>query len=237
MASWQFFVLVALLLWILWRTRVVAQTSPWLRDALLRRMFGQLNAILASVTQVPSSLIDRDEEEEKWWHAEIRQNAGRNWWERRQCGPWCHSDWHTPGISRLDQIECERTHPHQQSEESKKEKFERMKGLAEVDFGYQYEVGRSYELGRGVAKDWNEALRWYRKAAEQGDDKARYRLASAYFDGDGVPKDHATAYFWLKLREMDSGVDSVGDFLKPEQRAEVEQRCREWIESRSESKL
>jgi len=234
MENWQFFVLVALLVWILWRTRVVASTSPWLRDALLRRVFGQLNSILSAVmTQVPSSLINHEAEEENWWRAEIRSNAGKNWWERRQCGPWCHSDWHTPGISHLDEVEYERTHPHQESEESKREMFERRKQDADAGFGSDFEVGRSYELGWGVAKDWNEALRRYRKAAEDGDQNARFRLASAYFDGDGVPRDYAEAYFWFKLKEMDSRVNAVGDHLSPEQRAEVEQRCREWIQSRN----
>lgn len=238
MASWQFLVLVALLLWILWRTRVVAQTSPWLRDALLRRMFGQLNDILSVVSHVPSNLIDPEQEEEEWWQLEIAKNAGKNWWERRRCGPWCHSDWNTPGITRLDEIKYKRTHPHQESEESKRETFERNKKLAEVDFGREYDVAvaYSYELGRGVAQDWNESMRWYVKAAEQGDDNARCRLASAYFHGHGVPVDYATAYFWLKLKEMDSGVDAVGDLLNSEQRAEVEQRCREWIESRNHRK-
>jgi hypothetical protein len=238
MANLQFLVLAGLLLWLLWRTRVVAQTSPWLRDALLRRMFGQLNDILSVVTQVPSSLIDREEEEENWWRAEIRLNAGKDWWERRRCGPWCHADWNTPGISRLNEIEHKRTHPHQESEELKKEDFERTKRLAEGNgwLDSQYKVGRFFELGWGVAQDWNEALKWYRKAAEQGDRNARNRLASAYFSGDGVPVDYETAYFWLKLNQMDCGVDAVGDLLNKEQRAEVDRRCRDWIQSHNQGK-
>ncbi len=233
MTNWQFGVLVVLLIWIIWRTRVAAQTSPWLRDALLRRVFGKLNDILSVVTQVPSSLIDREEEEEGWWQAEIRSNAGKRWWQRRRCGPWCHSDWNVPGISRLSEIEYKRTHPHQESEESKKEEFERTKRLAEGGgwIDSQYNLGRYYELGWGVEKDKNEALRWYRKAAENGGRDAQHRLASAYFDGDGVPMDYATAYFWLRLKAMDSGVDAVGDFLSIEQRTDVENRCREWVES------
>lgn len=235
MADWQFGVLVILLVAILWRNRDVGQTSPWLRDALLRRMFEQLNCIEAKVCGIP--IADLEKETELWWQGEASCEAGRSkgwpwpWAERPKCGPWCHRDWNTRGFSRLDEIEYERTHPHQESEESKKETFERRRGLAEADFGCQYEVGRSYELGWGVEKDWNEALRWYRRAAENGDHNAQYRLASAYFDGDGVAVDYATAYFWLKLKEMDSGVDAVGDLLNQEQRAEVENRCREWIES------
>jgi TPR repeat protein len=86
-------------------------------------------------------------------------------------------------------------------------------------------------LGWGVTKDQSEALRWYRKAAERGNQDAQYRLAAAYFNGDGVPTEDATAYFWLKLSQMHDGLDAVGDLLSPEQRTEVEQRCREWVES------
>ena len=33
-----------------------------------------------------------------------------------------------------------------------------------------------YEYGKGVAKDEREAVVWYRKAAEQGDARAKERL-------------------------------------------------------------
>jgi hypothetical protein len=186
------------------------------------------------VSNIPSSLINREEEEQKWWHAEILSSRGKSWWERRKCGPWCHEDWNIPGINRLDEIEFERTHPHQESEESKKETFEWTKRLAEEGryTDYQYKLGRYYELGWGVEKDISKALQWYRKAAECGDSDAQYRLASAYFDGEGVPADYEAAYFWLRLQQMDRGVDAVGDFLNAEQRSEVENRCKEWIESR-----
>lgn len=59
MADWQFLVIVFLLLLILWRTRAVGQTSPWLRDALLRRIFDQLNQIEAAVSQVEVSEIEK----------------------------------------------------------------------------------------------------------------------------------------------------------------------------------
>ncbi|MGP8259907.1 MAG: hypothetical protein ACLQM6_08145 [Acidobacteriaceae bacterium] len=109
MADWQFSVLVALLLWILWRTRVAARTSPWLRDALLRKMFEQLNSIEARQRGVPDSDIEK--QTELWWHDELSREAGRPkgwpwpWAARPTCGPWCHSDWNMRGIARLDEIE------------------------------------------------------------------------------------------------------------------------------------
>lgn len=42
-----------------------------------------------------------------------------------------------------------------------------------------------------------EALGWYRKAAEQGDPGGEYGLGVMYLTGDGVKKDPAQAWFWL----------------------------------------
>jgi hypothetical protein len=86
MADWQFLVLVALLLWIVWRTRSVAQTSPWFRDALLRRVFEQLNRIEARQQDVPFARIEQERNE--WWENEIAQERGRPWTARRHRGPW-----------------------------------------------------------------------------------------------------------------------------------------------------
>ncbi len=46
-----------------------------------------------------------------------------------------------------------------------------------------------YADGQGVAKDEVEAVKWYRKAAEQNDAQAQYNLGVCYADGQGVAKD------------------------------------------------
>ena len=40
----------------------------------------------------------------------------------------------------------------------------------------QNNLGFCYEDGRGVSKDLNEAIEWYRKAAQQGIENAKLRL-------------------------------------------------------------
>jgi hypothetical protein len=47
-----------------------------------------------------------------------------------------------------------------------------------------------------------EALAWYRKAAEQGDAAGEYSVGGMYFVGEGVKKDLNQAYFWF-LRAAD----------------------------------
>ncbi len=59
----------------------------------------------------------------------------------------------------------------------------------------------SYELYlKGVAayrdKDYAEALRWYRKSAEQGNASAQFYLGWMYHKGQGVEKDLAAALVW-----------------------------------------
>jgi len=49
----------------------------------------------------------------------------------------------------------------------------------------QYNLGVMYEYGQGVSQDYGEALIWYRKAARQGDEMAKNKLAPlASIDSD-----------------------------------------------------
>jgi TPR repeat protein len=40
----------------------------------------------------------------------------------------------------------------------------------------QYNLGVMYEYGKSVSQDYGEALIWYSKAAEQGDETAKNKL-------------------------------------------------------------
>ena len=52
-------------------------------------------------------------------------------------------------------------------------------------------------------KDYSKAMKWYLKAAEQGDAHSHFRVGSMYFYGYGVPKDYSTALKWyLKAAEQ-----------------------------------
>ena len=47
-------------------------------------------------------------------------------------------------------------------------------------------VGDCFLTGVGAKKDVNQAWRWYAKAAADGDNEARYRIACLYHEGYGV---------------------------------------------------
>ena len=57
----------------------------------------------------------------------------------------------------------------------------------------------SYEEGRGILKDYNEAAKWYRRAAGQGAAKAQLNLGSLYAAGLGVPQDNVYAHMWFNI--------------------------------------
>ena len=48
--------------------------------------------------------------------------------------------------------------------------------MNEAIVGVQLRLAECYEKGQGVPKDMDEAIRWYRKAAEQGNKDAEKRL-------------------------------------------------------------
>ena len=63
---------------------------------------------------------------------------------------------------------------------------------------FQFRLGSIYFHGKGVPKDYVEAVRWYRKSAEQGNVKGQYSLGYMYHEGNGVPRDYAEATRWLR---------------------------------------
>ena len=57
-----------------------------------------------------------------------------------------------------------------------------------------YEIGCQYD----EKEDYAEAVKWYRKAAEQGHANAQYALGKCYYEGEGVTKDYAEAVKWYR---------------------------------------
>ena len=67
----------------------------------------------------------------------------------------------------------------------------------EIDAEEMYQKGVSFYLGNnGMAKDYEKAVEWFSKAAEQGNAKAMRRLGVCYKHGYGVEKDGVTAKEW-----------------------------------------
>ena len=60
-------------------------------------------------------------------------------------------------------------------------------------------LGVCYHRGDGVEKDMEQAIKWYRKAAEKGYAPAQYELGECYYKGEGVEKDMWEAFEWYHL--------------------------------------
>ena len=63
----------------------------------------------------------------------------------------------------------------------------------------QYKLGVKYAKGRGVPRDDEAAVKWFRLAAEQGYAAAQTYLGWMYEKGRGVPRDAEAAVKWYRL--------------------------------------
>jgi len=67
------------------------------------------------------------------------------------------------------------------------------------DLAAQRNLGHLYRSGQGVPQDFEEASRWYRRAAEAGLVGAQVNLGAMYLRGQGVDEDPAEAARWFVL--------------------------------------
>ena len=102
----------------------------------------------------------------------------------------------------------------------------------------QYQLGRIYEKGEEVPRDYKEALAWYRKAANQGYGPAQHSLGAMYMLGKGVAMDPVEAYVWLSLAANNNvtagqqAMDYLVDTLTPAQLAEAKRKVAAWAPQR-----
>ena len=91
-----------------------------------------------------------------------------------------------------------------------------------------------YAKGQGVEQNFAEAIRWFRRAAEQGLAMAQANLGTMYASGQGVKQNLVLAYMWLSLaanqddKEAAELRDQVAPRMTPVQIAEAQKLAREW---------
>ena len=86
-----------------------------------------------------------------------------------------------------------------QQTETDREQVEEVKAKAEAgDADSEYRLGLCYYNGEGVAKNYAEAVKWYRKAAEQNYAEAQFSLGYCYANGKGVAKNDAEGVKWCR---------------------------------------
>jgi uncharacterized protein len=73
----------------------------------------------------------------------------------------------------------------------------------------QAEVGRMYVIGgNGAYRDPHEAVKWFTKAAEQGNADGEYGLGVMYQLGRGGPQDTSSAMKWFELAAKQGKVEA-----------------------------
>jgi TPR repeat protein len=60
-------------------------------------------------------------------------------------------------------------------------------------------IGDAYYYGHGVSRDYTEAARWYRRAADNSNAMAQSTLGDIYYYGRGVPQDFVEAALWWQV--------------------------------------
>ena len=92
-----------------------------------------------------------------------------------------------------------------------------------------------YDNGLGLPQDYAEAVRWFRKAAEQGNPAAQDALGMRCGLGRGVPQDYVLAHMWANLaaaRGTKRGSklrDLVAKTMTPADISKAQRLAREWM--------
>ena len=77
----------------------------------------------------------------------------------------------------------------------------------------QYNLGVMYSSGKGVKQNYAEAVKWYRKAAEQSDADAQAYLGVMYSNGEGVKRNPSKAKEWFR-KACENGYQKACDVLR-----------------------
>jgi hypothetical protein len=93
-----------------------------------------------------------------------------------------------------------------------------------------------YYSGKGIVQDYQEAMTWYKKAAENGDADAQYILGVIYELGEGIPQNYIEACKWYILAAAQSQPDAnaikfrdnLEQKMTPQQIAEAQRLAKEF---------
>ena len=118
--------------------------------------------------------------------------------------------------------------------------FREWKAFAETggDAAAQYHLGWMYNTGTWLEQDQKEAVKWYRKSAEQGNGFAQFSLALIYDAGLGVKQDNVTAYAWYNFaaahedengKTLDKFRSRLSKEMTPEQITKAEELVKEMV--------
>lgn len=101
-----------------------------------------------------------------------------------------------------------------QTEIEKQEGFNYLRNSALKNFVPSYYlVANCYYNGKGVEKNYEKAVEWYTKAAEQGNSYAQNDLGNCYYNGKGVEKNDDLAVNWLRKSAKQENENAKKDLI------------------------
>jgi len=114
--------------------------------------------------------------------------------------------------------------------------------LVEASYGSEVAqsfVGYQYQYGLGAPQSFDEAARWFLRAATQGEPTAQFFLGLLYDRGQGVEEDPVEAEKWLSLatshasagkREYRAAIrDTIGSKMTKDELTEARRRAAAWV--------
>jgi hypothetical protein len=72
------------------------------------------------------------------------------------------------------------------------------------DVASQYQVAVNFDTGALIPRDFDKALKWYQRAAQNNHNESRFLLGYFYCRGLGVAKDAKLANDWLQKSGRDA---------------------------------
>ena len=146
-----------------------------------------------------------------------------------------------PPIHECDRLAANPSDPHKVVTGVKFDELDASRAISSCKKAVQLfpDVARfQYQYGRALYKgeQYRNAIKWSRKAAEQGYAAAQFNLALMYDEGEGVPKDDVQAYMWFNLaaaQEYEDAAehrDKLAEKMTPGQVAEAQRLASRWTE-------
>ncbi len=99
--------------------------------------------------------------------------------------------------------------------EALRETYEKAKA---GDMNAQYELGTCFMTGKGIHQDFEYAMEWLLKAADQGEPFAMYNIGILYSCGHGVKQNCSMAQLWFARANEHGLVDRINE-MKAKQKS------------------
>ena len=99
--------------------------------------------------------------------------------------------------------------------EALRETYEKAKA---GDMNAQYELGTCFMTGKGIHQDFEYAMEWLLKAADQGEPFAMYNIGILYSCGHGVKQNCSMAQLWFAKANEHGLVDRINE-MKTKQKS------------------